>query len=120
MSSVVQTLPVALAGVAANAASNVAWFAPLLIAALAYFHYELMDPESRPIDMENELLSSEYDFIIVGGGTAGTYSPFLTHVLLYFFFVINLYIRFILRFCNSESIIRNGELDDFIIRSGRR
>lgn len=68
-----QTIPVALAGVAANAASNVAWFAPLLIAALAYFHYELMDPESRPIDMENELLLPQYDFIIVGGGSAGKF-----------------------------------------------
>jgi len=71
MSSIVQTLPVALAGAAANAASNVAWFAPLLIAALAYFHYEMMDPESRPIDMDTELLASSYDFIVVGGGSAG-------------------------------------------------
>ncbi|XP_065205514.1 glucose dehydrogenase [FAD, quinone]-like [Planococcus citri] len=71
MSSVVPALPVALAGVAANAASNVAWFAPLLIAALAYFHYELMDPESRPIDIETEMLQPQYDFIVVGGGSAG-------------------------------------------------
>lgn len=77
MSSVVQTLPVAIAGVAANAASNVAWFAPLLIAALAYFHYELMDPESRPIDMETELLLSEYDFIVVGGGSAGKFKSII-------------------------------------------
>lgn len=70
MSSVV-ALPVSLAGAAVNAASSVAWFAPLLVAAMAYFHYELMDPESRPIDVETSSLLPDYDFIIIGGGSAG-------------------------------------------------
>jgi len=70
--SSVAALPLALAGYAVNAASNVAWFFPMLVAAIAYFHYELLDPESRPIDVATELLHPEYDFIIVGAGSAGT------------------------------------------------
>lgn len=69
--SSVAALPLALAGYAVNAASNVAWFFPMLVAAIAYFHYELLDPESRPIDVATELLHPEYDFIIVGAGSAG-------------------------------------------------
>ncbi|PNF38177.1 hypothetical protein B7P43_G14240, partial [Cryptotermes secundus] len=69
--SSVAALPLALAGYAANAASSVAWFFPVLVAAIAYFHYELLDPESRPIDVATELLHPEYDFIIVGAGSAG-------------------------------------------------
>jgi hypothetical protein len=72
--SSVAALPLALAGYAVNAASNVAWFFPMLVAAIAYFHYELLDPESRPIDVATELLQPEYDFIIVGAGSAGMYS----------------------------------------------
>jgi hypothetical protein len=72
--SSVAALPVALAGYAVNAASNMAWFFPVLMAAIAYFHYELLDPESRPIDVATELLHQEYDFIIVGAGSAGMYS----------------------------------------------
>ncbi|XP_063219270.1 glucose dehydrogenase [FAD, quinone] [Bacillus rossius redtenbacheri] len=60
-------LPAGLAG----AASSVAWFVPVLVAAIAYFHYELMDPESRPIDVETQLLSAQYDFVVVGAGSAG-------------------------------------------------
>jgi hypothetical protein len=71
--SSVAALPLALAGYAVNAASNVAWFFPMLVAAIAYFHYELLDPESRPIDVATELLHPEYDFIVVGAGSAGTY-----------------------------------------------
>ncbi|PSN57087.1 Glucose dehydrogenase [FAD, quinone] [Blattella germanica] len=45
------------------------WFVPPLLAALAYYHYELFDPEGRPINVKE--LRSAYDFIVVGGGTAG-------------------------------------------------
>nr|CAD7588855.1 unnamed protein product [Timema genevievae] len=65
MSSIV-TLPLTLVGAAANAASSVAWFLPMLVAAIAYFHYELHDPESRPIDVDTELLYPQYDFIVNG------------------------------------------------------
>ncbi|XP_075217852.1 glucose dehydrogenase [FAD, quinone] [Lycorma delicatula] len=73
MSGVVETIPglAGAAGAAVSAASSVAWFVPLLIAAITYFHYELLDPESRPIDVSTELLYSKYDFIIVGAGSAG-------------------------------------------------
>ncbi|KAL1132205.1 hypothetical protein AAG570_010162 [Ranatra chinensis] len=70
MSSVVGAIPGAIAG-AANVVTNVAWFIPLLAAAIAYFQYELMDPEARPIDVETTLLMEKYDFIIIGGGSAG-------------------------------------------------
>jgi len=68
-------LPMALAGAAATAAASasggLSWFFPLLVAAIAYFHYELMDPESRPIDIVHEMMFDDYDFIVVGAGSAG-------------------------------------------------
>lgn len=58
-------------GAIAGAASQVAWFLPVLVAAIAYFHYEVTDPESRIIDQPGDLILGEYDFIIVGAGSAG-------------------------------------------------
>ncbi|XP_045465768.1 glucose dehydrogenase [FAD, quinone]-like isoform X1 [Harmonia axyridis] len=54
-----------------SAASNFAYFLPALVAAIAYFQYEMLDPESRPIDVPSEELHDRYDFIVVGAGSAG-------------------------------------------------
>ncbi|XP_015180320.1 PREDICTED: glucose dehydrogenase [FAD, quinone] [Polistes dominula] len=43
---------------------------PFLIAALTYFNYYLMDPENQPRVTKN--LLKEYDFVIIGGGSAGS------------------------------------------------
>lgn len=59
-------------GGAVTAADSVGWFISMLVGAVAYFQYEeIMSPEARPIDMPSEHLLDEYDFIIVGGGSAG-------------------------------------------------
>lgn len=45
------------------------WLVPLLIAGLSYYRYDQLDPESKPI---NKIpVEPEYDFVIVGGGSAG-------------------------------------------------
>ncbi|XP_076767226.1 glucose dehydrogenase [FAD, quinone] [Xylocopa sonorina] len=43
---------------------------PILIAALAYYNYDLMDPENQP--RVTEQLRKEYDFVVIGGGSGGT------------------------------------------------
>jgi glucose dehydrogenase (acceptor) len=61
---------ITLAGLAPSAVvASGAWFFPWLIAAIAYYHYASVDPERRPVDQKD--LYSEYDFVIIGGGSAG-------------------------------------------------
>jgi hypothetical protein len=50
---------------------NSLWMIPLLLSGISYYRYDRVDPESRPIDQQN--LAPEYDYIIVGGGSAGLY-----------------------------------------------
>lgn len=59
-----------LLGIGAAATTNLALFIPSLIAAVAYFQYEQMDPESRIADVENQFYD-RYDFIVIGAGSAG-------------------------------------------------
>lgn len=37
------------------------WLIPLMLAAISYYRYDRVDPESRPIDQQ--VLFNEYDFI---------------------------------------------------------
>lgn len=43
---------------------------PVLIASLVFYNYDLFDPENRPFSVPQ--VEREYDFIIVGGGSAGS------------------------------------------------
>lgn len=43
---------------------------PVLITAIAFFRYDQFDPEVHPRQVERVL--DEYDFIVVGGGSAGS------------------------------------------------
>lgn len=64
-----------VAGVAAKSALAIAGiskltFIPVMLATMAYFNYELLDPEQRPFNQK--YLRETYDFVIVGGGSAGS------------------------------------------------
>ncbi|XP_026740785.1 glucose dehydrogenase [FAD, quinone] isoform X2 [Trichoplusia ni] len=72
MSSIVTAAADVLSGtaIAAAAGSQVALFIPMLVAAIAYYRFDSKDPEGRPADVGDALLP-EYDFIVVGAGSAG-------------------------------------------------
>jgi len=96
----VEAIPI---GAIAGAASQVAWFLPVLVATIAYFHYEVNDPESRIIDQPGNLLLDQYDFIIVGAGSAGE------NTILYIFY--NIIIPY--SYCGIVTV--NFQNDIFII-----
>jgi choline dehydrogenase len=61
--------PVTTLGALAGSSGLIWGIVPLFAIGLAYFRYNTFDPESRPIDVRETL--DEYDFIVVGGGSAG-------------------------------------------------
>lgn len=63
----------AMIGGFSTSSTGLSWFFSVLTAALLYFHYEVLDNEAPPIDISSEELLRSYDFIVVGGGSAGTY-----------------------------------------------
>ena len=56
--------PIPVLPVATNMFTASLYFIPALLAAVAYYKYDEVDPESRPINRER--LFREYDFIIGG------------------------------------------------------
>jgi hypothetical protein len=51
-------------------------FLSAFMAAVSMFYYPDIDPNNRPIIVPTSQLRTEYDFIIVGGGSAGKNQPF--------------------------------------------
>ena len=63
------TASFALSGIGTTAIlSTGVWFIPFLIAAIAHYRVAV-DPELKPLDRKQ--LYEEYDFIIIGAGSAG-------------------------------------------------
>jgi len=62
-------LPLGGSGVASLLLAKGIWFIPFLVATVTYYHKITNDPEAPPVDRKE--LYKEYDFVIVGAGSAG-------------------------------------------------
>jgi hypothetical protein len=79
------TIPPSAGGFPYPPSGNTMRLLALITAAVAYLNYSQVDPRGRVVDIPINQLQPSYDFIIIGGGSAGK----LNSVLL---ININLYI----------------------------
>lgn len=69
MSSAVSVISSAVS----TASDSIGWFIPMLVAAIAYFQYEdMLDVEGKVTNIDTDQMLREYDFIVIGGGSAGS------------------------------------------------
>jgi len=81
--------------------SGFSLFFPILAVTFVFFRYKTLD-EAPPIDVPSEMLLSSYHFIVIGGGSAGTYSKLslfyganaIRYKLKYLFSVISFFFLF--------------------------
>lgn len=66
---VFETLLISTALKTISIVGSTLWLIPLLLAGVSVFNYNKYDPESPVIDQKR--LYREYDFVVVGGGSAG-------------------------------------------------
>ncbi|KAJ3620550.1 hypothetical protein MTP99_004489 [Tenebrio molitor] len=66
---VIETLFVSTALRTIGIVGSTLWVIPLILAGISYYNYDRLDPESPIINRKT--LYKEYDFVIVGGGSAG-------------------------------------------------
>lgn len=66
---VVETLLVSTAVKTVGIVGSTLWLIPLIFAGLTYWNYNNLDPEAPVVNQKT--LFREYDFIVVGGGSAG-------------------------------------------------
>jgi len=64
----------------AEAASQMAWFLPVLLGTVAFFNF---NSELRIRDQPGDEIADEYDFIIVGAGSAGE-----NNIILFYYHII--------------------------------
>ncbi|XP_024086351.1 glucose dehydrogenase [FAD, quinone]-like isoform X2 [Cimex lectularius] len=63
--SSMMAIPASVAG----AVSQIAWWTPTILTVLSFL--DQLDPDGRPVSIETDDLRPYYDFVIVGGGSAG-------------------------------------------------